>query len=440
MTVSGLGVLTYTDPVTGHVFSSGAGTTGRCSIDESEPVNGYSAIRTDRAASMLRNVGGGPTGGTVDHYMCAAMRMPAPTVVGALLSAAIFIGPNTDGSCATIGAGSSGPSTFWGIAAGQHTAFESRWRIVELTFNAALGERRMYIDGAINDHGTLVNTSFSAPGYMGLGSWHPAYAPQDALVYTAVFRNSIPSQIERNRLIRYIGEKYALSSHPFFIGIGDSIMAGHIDMAHSGAVADCSTTDILAELTAQYAAEGKTIATYNRGQGAVGASYFTPVGTVNPASPSGYIAAASNGVYGPDISERQSGLNRSQTALFMIGMNDLNNYTAPFAVSASVSAADAAEMYARFTMTVHGLQADGYFVIAGGIIPHTGLNPGSNPATLALYAAFNALVLANSAGANRVINVDTLSLVCPDGIHPNNDGLAAIAALYKVEIDAAGIA
>jgi hypothetical protein len=420
LTLSGADVLTYTDPISGLVASRLV-PGGECTLDGTALVNGYQALRTSRLNSVLSTSSGGMAAGVRDHYILAAMAFPALTSAPSGLATCVSMGP-MDGQSYCIGTEEGGPNTLYGFGAAQYSPFETRFRIVEMLYTAADGQRRVYVDGALDSFETGRTATVGAGGAMGLYGWFDGRT-QDARVYTAVFRTSVPTFEQRTALIIHVGDQYAYQRPVQVAGFGDSITQGYMGI-DDGAPVDCSTTDYLTELAALYAIDDKAITTYNRGVGGQLIEYHTPIGSTWPAGT--YLPVGGGGTYGSNVSEHYAPLAADNVAVLIMGMNDATQYTAPATVDASVTAIDAGCMYDRLTATIHALQETGWKVLVYSLTPATGLSP--NQSTQALVAAYRVLILANAAGAEGARDGSALSpWFCPDGIHPDDDSYVTLA-------------
>jgi hypothetical protein len=433
-TLSGVDVLGYVNPLTGRSFAPLAdGYEARVSM--AAPFGGYGAVETYKDTSSLRSTAGGSGPGQHPFYMLAVMSMPAITNNGPGIASCVTTGDFAAVGSAGIGSSTEGNQTWFGPQGASTAPFSTDVRFLEETYDGT-SVCSIYVDGALSSY-TENRTITLADSGVGVYNWFYGYGVQRGMVYFALWKSALPTWAERKQLLGFLKTKFSYETPTKLLVVADSIGLGHIGV-DDGAPVECSTTDWPTLLQGLYADESKTLEFYNASVGGQRAAFFLETGTACPAGV--YLAEDTGQTATWTLVERLSPLAKRNVVVISLGTNDVNGgyQSAPATVSQAVTDVDAATWYSRVSALVAQYKAEGAFVILFGIRKASGFSP--NQSTQALLDAINALVAANAAGADRVVDVATLEpYVTPDNIHPDNATNMVIAVAVKSIVDGAGI-
>lgn len=386
-----------------------------CTLDSTVLQGGKGAIRTSAYTSDLRVLTGGPTGTTPLHLVALVQRISQPGAGQNNSDFMISGDPGNDASHKNFGVGVVAASNgAWDLVGGFGNA--SQGGNASTFPNGAFDTSVHLFEGIATGSQILLNrdggkTIFFAggattlsSGRMGFSGIYPLtqYGPPDTRVFWAGWFDRVLTTAERVLLLKYLAAEFSFRPQRFFSATGDSITAGHI-----GGV---NTTSFLELLQGQYAALGtpEKITIFNQG---ISSQTTTQIAARSPSS----FADA----YAP------LGANfRDQWLVINGGKNDNQATETP------------AQCYANLAAISVAAQAIGVKTVM--TTAFYGTPVAMTPANYAWVDGVNALVRANSCGADKVADYYTdpnlaspTTTYFPDNVHPNDAALGFMATILR---------
>jgi lysophospholipase L1-like esterase len=400
-TRSGANILTLAND--GGTAGPMAKGTVACTVDETVPSGAYGAICTSSTSSVLRVASGGPTGTGGFHLVALAQMITQP---GAGQNDGLFMyagAPGNDASHKGSGIGCVAASNgAWLRNGGFGNTVAQGATLSRAVYDSGLHLYESISDGTqliMNRDGGRLGfftggTDLLASGEMGFQPAYPlpSYGAPYTRIYWAGWFDRVLTDPERSLLLKYAKSEFAVSPRRYIQVTGDSITQGHI----SGV----NTTSYVEQMVSQYAGAGETI--YYNNQGITSQTTTQILARVDATymksfAPAGY---------------------REQWHLIAGRTNDIATLTP-------------AQSYANLAAIVAITKAAGVKSAVLTCIPAVSMTSQN----IIDLATFNGLVLANSAGADKVIDltgimpIPATTAYLPDNVHPSNAVLVAIAAI-----------
>jgi hypothetical protein len=410
VTLSGSNILTLSNDLGGIAGPMSSSPGAYCTFDTSIPLGKYGAIRTVSTSSDLKVLYGGPTGTNPFHLICLAKPISQTGAAQGGSGKFMLSGdPGNDANHKNSGIGNvSVLNGVWTEIGGYQNPIAAGGNLPRAIFDT-----NTHIFEAVNDGSQLImkqdggrlglvsGGSTLSSGQMGFHGAYPLplYGPPDTMIYWAGWFDRVLTDTEMALLCNYINTEFTFIPKRYIQVIGDSITAGHI----SGA----NTTSYIEQMVLQYAALPIPEKIYYNNTGISSQTTTQILARVTPT----YMLD-----FSPPLFREQ---------WFVIGgrTNDVISPAASYANLASINT----------IAHTAGIKTCIITVIPGASM---------NAQQIADYNAFNGLVLANSAGFDKVANlspifptVPTTTFYLPDNIHPTNAVISSMATIIRQAID-----
>lgn len=417
-TLSGSNITSLANPRgTAGAMTPASGST-YCTLDSSVLQGGKSAIRTSSTASDMRVLTGGPTGsGAFSIY---ALTQILAQNSGSQNDSNFFTlgNPGNDATHAPYGLGCTVVSNGAWLRAGgfQNTTLVGNTGRPLMAFNANLRLLELVSTGSLvtvsADGGKLASLATAVAldnsGRLGFSGPYPiaSYGPPDSRTYGLWVFNRALTATERAQLLAYAARFFTYTPARFVDVIGDSRTQGHIAAAN--------TTSYLEQMVSQYAGLGTPEVVYGKNDGITSETTAQIRARAEAAGFFDYFA--------PATFRRQRMIIRGLTNDPGAGLTPAQSYANLAAISALAQS--------------YGIKT---------VISTEHCTTTSNGTDRTNVATFNALVLANSGGADAVADIRSVipnyattnptTTELPDGVHQSNAILAAEATIYRSVVD-----